>query len=97
MTSTKSFDGSRLVALDGLRGWAAAFVAIMHFPLDRITHSIPLISNSFLFVDLFFVLSGFVIAYVYSQNFRAGNSLEHGVHGYCHFILRPCYWEFYWR
>lgn len=64
------------MALDGLRGWAAAFVALMHFPLDQVTHSIPLISNSFLFVDLFFVLSGFVIAYVYSAKFRIGEFLR---------------------
>lgn len=69
MTNTKSSDGGRLIVLDGLRGWAAALVALMHFPLDELTHSIPLIANGYLFVDMFFVLSGFVIAYVYSEQF----------------------------
>ena len=59
----------RLRNLDGLRGWAAVFVAMMHYPLDDITHQLPIISNGFLFVDLFFVLSGFVITYVYIGNF----------------------------
>ena len=59
----------RLVNLDGLRGWAAVFVAMMHFPLDGVTHQLPLIKNGFLFVDLFFVLSGVVISYVYLGNF----------------------------
>ena len=42
---------------------------MMHFPLDGVTHQLPLIENGFLFVDLFFVLSGVVISYVYLGNF----------------------------
>ena len=76
MTSTKNSDANRLIALDGLRGWAAACVALMHFPLDDLTHTVPMIANSFLFVDLFFVLSGFVISYVYSKRFRVADFIR---------------------
>lgn len=52
----------RFHSLDGLRGVAAVCVALMHFPLlNRVTDSV-FISNAYLFVDLFFVISGYVIA-----------------------------------
>ena len=67
----------RFEALDGWRGIAALLVALYHLPFINHLYSIPIIRNSFLFVDFFFVLSGFVIAYAYSQ--RLNNKKEIGL------------------
>ena len=56
----------RIVALDGLRGVAALLVAFYHFTFTRTP------SHGYLAVDLFFMLSGFVLAAVYEERFRAG-------------------------
>ena len=50
--------------LDGLRGVAALFVVTRHAGLLSANLSFP---ETFLAVDLFFLLSGFVIAYAYEQ------------------------------
>lgn len=62
----------RFVFLDGLRGIAAMAVVIMHFtqPGNRT----PLFASAALAVDLFFGLSGFVIAWSYYQ--RLANDLS---------------------
>jgi peptidoglycan/LPS O-acetylase OafA/YrhL len=64
-----------LIALTSLRGIAALFVMAHHFMfvlLPDIGKLIPsrLFFKSYLWVDLFFVLSGFVLAYVYQQQFQ---------------------------
>lgn len=60
----------RLEALDLLRGLAALAVLIRHYPWpDR---EVLLLPRSYLAVDLFFVLSGFVIAYTYQQRLESG-------------------------
>ncbi|MCZ4224914.1 acyltransferase family protein [Pedobacter rhodius] len=52
--------------LDGLRGIAAIFVVAFHFmEMTIYDYSKILIGHSFLAVDFFFCLSGFVIAYSY--------------------------------
>ncbi|MEL6361442.1 MAG: acyltransferase [Pseudomonadota bacterium] len=48
-------------ALDSLRGICAILVAIRHFPSTNSFFNLPFFAHSFLFVDFFFVLSGFVI------------------------------------
>ncbi|MCT7592492.1 acyltransferase [Aliarcobacter butzleri] len=54
-----------IYSLESLRGIAALLVAIGHFPLD---YSFKIyFSYSYLMVDLFFCLSGFVIALNYSN------------------------------
>ncbi|MEQ7872933.1 acyltransferase [Sphingomonas sp. ASV193] len=53
----------RFVALDGLRGVAAIIVATTHFR--------P-VGNATLAVDFFFMLSGFVLMYAYSERLFAG-------------------------
>jgi peptidoglycan/LPS O-acetylase OafA/YrhL len=61
-------------ALDALRGVAALAVVIFHFgrmlPIMSGTH--PWFASGFLAVDLFFLLSGFVIAYAYEGRLRSG-------------------------
>jgi peptidoglycan/LPS O-acetylase OafA/YrhL len=52
-------------ALDGWRGLCACLVALFHFHGNSPIYEWELIRNSYLFVDFFFVLSGFVIAWNY--------------------------------
>jgi len=65
-------DSRRFVVLDSWRGVAACLVALFH--LDAYSHfyDLPFLRNSWLFVDFFFVLSGFVIAANYEQRLREG-------------------------
>lgn len=58
-------EGHRFVALDAWRGIAALFVALFRLDADGHLHRLPFIHNAWLFVDFFFVLSGFVIGYAY--------------------------------
>lgn len=51
--------------LDGWRGICALLVVLFHFNALGTLYGLPLVRNSFLFVDFFFVLSGFVISYAY--------------------------------
>jgi peptidoglycan/LPS O-acetylase OafA/YrhL len=62
----------RFVVLDSWRGIAACLVALYH--LDAYSHlfEVPLLRNSYLMVDFFFVLSGFVIAANYQQRLLDG-------------------------
>ena len=62
----------RFVVLDSWRGVAACLVALFH--LDACSHfyDLPFLRNSWLFVDFFFVLSGFVIAANYQQRLLDG-------------------------
>ena len=54
-------------ALDGWRGICAILVALYHFPTTSHIGQSGIVRHSYLFVDFFFVLSGFVITYAYSQ------------------------------
>ncbi|HEY1707206.1 MAG TPA: acyltransferase [Rhizomicrobium sp.] len=64
----------RFLALDACRGLCA--VAVMLFHLDALTHWYwwPAVRNSYVAVDFFFVLSGFVIASAYRN--RLGTLVE---------------------
>ncbi len=65
-------------SLTPLRGYAALFVVIHHFITLRFpdlnnlisTHT-SLVDNAYLMVDLFFILSGFVLAHVYTEHFSS--------------------------
>ena len=48
--------------LDGLRGVGAFLVVIRHVPLFGAAH----VPESFLAVDLFYLVSGFVVAHAYA-------------------------------
>lgn len=64
--------GRRYHALDSWRGIAACLVATFHFVTSGYLSALPFIRNSYLFVDFFFVLSGFVIAANYRQRILDG-------------------------
>jgi len=57
----------RFVVLDSWRGIAACLVALFHLYAYSHLYDVPFLRNSWLFVDFFFVLSGFVIAANYQQ------------------------------
>ena len=62
----------RFVVLDSWRGLAACMVALFHLDAYSHLYSVPFLRNSWLFVDFFFVLSGFVIAANYQQRLLDG-------------------------
>ncbi|KVG33886.1 acyltransferase family protein [Burkholderia diffusa] len=62
-----------ITSLDGLRGAAALLVAFFH--LNMGTLDLPYLQGGYLAVDLFFVLSGFVIAGAYSHKLDDGPRL----------------------
>ena len=59
-------------ALDGWRGFCAAMVALFHLEAYSHFRMLGIVQNAYLFVDFFFVLSGFVIAANYARDLREG-------------------------
>jgi peptidoglycan/LPS O-acetylase OafA/YrhL len=77
----------RFHLLDLMRGIAAIAVLVYH---AKDFLGVSLLPNAYLAVDLFFMLSGFVIAHSYDRKIRAGMSLRE----FCiHRVVRlyPCY------
>lgn len=71
-------DAPRFVVLDTWRGIAACLVALFHLHYLHVhsnLYELPLLQNSWQFVDFFFVLSGFVIAANYQQRLLEGFGL----------------------
>ena len=65
------------IALDALRGLAALFVFLYHAPkLTFITNN-SFINASVIFVDLFFILSGFVIYHNYKNHIKSLDDTKH--------------------
>lgn len=62
----------KLLALESLRGIAAISVAFFHFKIGSHFNN-AFVSNSWLMVDFFFVLSGFVIALNYTDRIQSSN------------------------
>ena len=63
---------NRIPCLDGLRSLAALAVMLFHFnifflPQARVAEIVPFVNKAYLAVDLFFLLSGFVMAHVYGR------------------------------
>lgn len=71
----------RFRVLDAWRGIAALLVALERLQAHGFFYTLPFVRNSYLFVDFFFVLSGFVIAHAYGN--RVGDARSAGA-----FILR---------
>jgi peptidoglycan/LPS O-acetylase OafA/YrhL len=61
----------RFRVLDSWRGIAALCVVLFHFEAVNDIRALPFVRNSYLFVDFFFVLSGFVIAHAYGDRLRS--------------------------
>lgn len=61
--------------LDSWRGVAALLVALFHLNLYSAIYSFDSIRNAYLFVDFFFVLSGFVITYSYADRLKTLDDL----------------------
>jgi peptidoglycan/LPS O-acetylase OafA/YrhL len=71
MPARAETDSPRFVVLDGLRGVAAISVLLMHFTMRT---AFPTLRMGYFAVDLFFCLSGFVLAHTYSVRLAAGMS-----------------------
>jgi peptidoglycan/LPS O-acetylase OafA/YrhL len=67
-------EAKEIRALTGLRGAAAIYVVLIHFWLytGSVIHPRVFLSHGYLAVDLFFVLSGFVMTLNYAELFRGG-------------------------
>jgi peptidoglycan/LPS O-acetylase OafA/YrhL len=55
--------------LTGLRGIGAAWVVLFHLQQGK---AIPVLDAGYMGVDLFFILSGFVLSHVYAKRFHRG-------------------------
>ncbi|MEQ1649115.1 MAG: acyltransferase family protein, partial [Hyphomicrobiaceae bacterium] len=64
------------IALDSWRGLAAVLVALHHFVSTGTLTGNALVQNSWIFVDFFFLLSGFIIAANYKSNINSGGDLK---------------------
>jgi peptidoglycan/LPS O-acetylase OafA/YrhL len=61
-------------ALTGLRGVAALWVVLFHLMIGGRS----IVTNGYLGVDIFFILSGFVLAHVYADRFRSRGAAVYG-------------------
>ena len=64
----------RLLALDLLRGAAALAIVLRHFCWPG--QKVLVLPSSYLSVDLFFMLSGFVLTYTYENRLKAGMGMR---------------------
>jgi peptidoglycan/LPS O-acetylase OafA/YrhL len=75
------FDGRsnprRFLALDGIRGIAALLIVFMHITWTNHFNHIQLVRHGYIAVDIFFILSGFVIYSSYSQKIAKSNDVAH--------------------
>jgi peptidoglycan/LPS O-acetylase OafA/YrhL len=75
MTITSSSTPDRFEVLDSWRGICALLVSLLHMQVLSDFGNLAFFKNAFLFVDFFFVLSGFVIAANYEQRLANGFGL----------------------
>src|ERR1043165_8588900 len=79
----------RFHSLDGLRGVCALSVVLFH--AADLFHYGPLMPHGFLAVDMFFILSGFVIAFRYEDALNRGLHLRAFLEARGRRLL-PVYW-----
>ncbi|WP_179505611.1 MULTISPECIES: acyltransferase family protein [unclassified Sphingomonas] len=65
----------RYQALDSLRGIAALSVAVFHLQVASHIYFFTLTRHAYMFVDFFFVLSGFVISHAYASRLNTARDL----------------------
>lgn len=65
----------KIVELESLRGLAALLVVVYHIPKWNPILDVGLINNAYLMVELFFVISGFVIFTAYAEKIRSPRAL----------------------
>ena len=70
MSSSDKMMKTHFRVLDAWRGVAALLVALFHLNLYGAIYSLGFVRNAYLFVDFFFVLSGFVITHSYFNRLR---------------------------
>ncbi|WP_172805994.1 acyltransferase family protein [Bradyrhizobium erythrophlei] len=70
MASSPGATKAHFRVLDGWRGVAALLVALFHLNLYSAIYPLDFVRNGYLFVDFFFVLSGFVITYSYADRLK---------------------------
>jgi peptidoglycan/LPS O-acetylase OafA/YrhL len=69
-------NSTKYLALESIRGLAAILIVFYHIPAwNQSTYDIPFIRNGYLMVDLFFVLSGFVIHNAYGRQINTYSDL----------------------
>ena len=73
---SKTKEVQRFEALDGLRGVAALMVVLLHTGVQSNIFYLPIVRHSDLFVELFFVLSGFVITFTYGLKIDGCSTLK---------------------
>jgi peptidoglycan/LPS O-acetylase OafA/YrhL len=66
-------NGGHFLALDSLRGICALAVVLFHFRTTGTLSNLAFVRHSWMFVDFFFVLSGFVIAAAYGRRLAEGD------------------------
>ena len=73
-----NFDNmQRIHKLDGLRGLFALFVVLFHFNINNAPSALVnnfFVRTSFIFVDFFFILSGYVITLTYHEKINTGKA-----------------------
>ncbi|UCI05931.1 acyltransferase family protein [Mesorhizobium sp. B1-1-8] len=74
-TRAGTMAGERFLVLDSWRGICALLVALFHFPTTSMISQSAFVGGSYLFVDFFFVLSGFVIASSYGSRLSEPDDL----------------------
>ncbi|MDI4663852.1 acyltransferase [Xanthobacter autotrophicus] len=69
-------ESARYRALDGLRGMAALLVVFYHMTVSSIFKSLPIVIHGDLAVDVFFILSGFVISSAYAGRIDDSRAMQ---------------------
>ncbi|MFG1363840.1 acyltransferase family protein [Xanthobacter versatilis] len=69
-------ESARYRALDGLRGMAAVLVVFYHMTIASVFKSLSIVTNGDLAVDVFFILSGFVISSAYADRIDTPDTMK---------------------